>query len=497
MIPVISSRAEAAAQALLPVPSFAAGVPPPPPLPGAQNYAARPITPIATTVIPDTQSDLDNDMPDPFDRKVKAPMALFDPEAKQKGAKQHKRDNPSILQPGAAASSGAGIGVSESPVMSSTGSLAGYPAGQDNPRSRSRTPEPLPPAGADTPIDQATLLADSLAAVRAKDAEKQKTELKVFLENSHGQIHAQIQKQYDEAVSVCLGSVNKRIDNVESSVGDLATKVAALTIGQSEGQASTDAKLIELTNTMKSMQESFDKASQHHGMSASASLPALSPSGAASSGNDSSQPLHIPVVAMNQSNAIFNRTPDPKKIYVNIHSKASVPVQNFRDAFQALATDVNIAADQYKIVGDPLDDRFEVIFTGDPHSAMVACAQFLASLILGKGKRKAQNVVDNNGQSHQFYCNPDKNPAQVRREILCKNLKEIVDPVITAKGKQAFMRKTTGSVMVDRKVLGTVIIGANRVARIEWYKPTVISLGIDTIPFDQTFSAISDGGQRP
>ena len=60
-----------------------------------------------------------------------------------------------------------------------------------------------------------------------------------------------------------------------------------------------------------------------------------------------------------------------------------------------------------------------------------------------------------------------------------------------------FMRKTTGSVMVDRKVLGTVIIGANRVARIEWYKPTVISLGIDTIPFDQTFSAISDGGQRP
>ena len=78
-----------------------------------------------------------------------------------------------------------------------------------------------------------------------------------------------------------------------------------------------------------------------------------------------------------------------------------------------------------------------------------------------------------------------------------QELKEIVDPVIKSMGKTAFMRKTSGSVLVDRKVLGTVIIGANRMARIEWYMPSVISLGIDIGPLDQSFSAVADGGQRP
>ena len=101
------------------------------------------------------------------------------------------------------------------------------------------------------------------------------------------------------------------------------------------------------------------------------------------------------------------------------------------------------------------------------------------------------------GKKHQFYCNPDESMAQVRREILRKNLKELLDPLVSSMGKTAFMRKATGSVVVDRKVLGSVQLIDERAAKIQWYTPFVLSLGIDIAPIGEAFSALAEGRACP
>ena len=93
-----------------------------------------------------------------------------------------------------------------------------------------------------------------------------------------------------------------------------------------------------------------------------------------------------------------------------------LPLISLAEAFSALAMEANIVAGSFKIIGDQLDSRFEVQFTNDTATATRACATFLASLSFGRGQYKVQQVVD--GSAVQFFCNPDKNRAQVRREIL-------------------------------------------------------------------------------
>ncbi len=78
-------------------------------------------------------------------------------------------------------------------------------------------------------------------------------------------------------------------------------------------------------------------------------------------------------------------------------------------------------------------------------------------------------VKDPTGGFVQWYANPDKNPATVRREILAKKLKLIVEPIIP--DKNVFVRKSTGSIMVDRRVLASVFIPDQDSAKITWFHP--------------------------
>jgi len=62
--------------------------------------------------------------------------------------------------------------------------------------------------------------------------------------------------------------------------------------------------------------------------------------------------------------------------------------------------------------------RFEMQFTGDVRVASVKAKQFHMSLQLGRGKWKPQEVECSLGATHKFHINPDKNPAQTRKEVL-------------------------------------------------------------------------------
>ena len=114
----------------------------------------------------------------------------------------------------------------------------------------------------------------------------------------------------------------------------------------------------------------------------------------------------------------FNRKLDPTKLFCNLHERAKVSKSLFQKAISVLANEAAISDTEYCISGDPLDNRFEIQFAGDVRVASVCALQFYESLYLGRGQRKEQVVADDQGKNIKFYIAPDKNPCQIRREIL-------------------------------------------------------------------------------
>ena len=145
-----------------------------------------------------------------------------------------------------------------------------------------------------------------------------------------------------------------------------------------------------------------------------------------------------------------------------------------------------------------LDNRFEVQFTNDTSTATKECATFLASLSLGRGQYKPQQVEGNDGSVVQFFCNPDKNRAQVRREILCRNLRDLLEGPVSAAGKSCHGRKNTSSIMIDRRLLVTVFIINEYQAKLDWNEPHLLSIpSIDKESIEASFRAFAGGHPYP
>ena len=66
--------------------------------------------------------------------------------------------------------------------------------------------------------------------------------------------------------------------------------------------------------------------------------------------------------------------------------------------------------------------------------------------------------------------------AQVRREILCKEFKDLVVPL--AGNNLVFVQKSTGSIMFNRRVLASVVVTGPIKARIHWMPAMRIKYGI-------------------
>ena len=102
------------------------------------------------------------------------------------------------------------------------------------------------------------------------------------------------------------------------------------------------------------------------------------------------------------------------------------------------------------------------------------------------------------GTLHKYYINPDKNGCQVRREILCKDLKDIVAPHI--QDQNIFIQKSTGSIMVQRRVLASIVVTGTISARIQWMPAQRIKYKItDEVraAIEVAFSALTGGESRP
>ena len=196
-------------------------------------------------------------------------------------------------------------------------------------------------------------------------------------------------------------------------------------------------------------------------------------------------------VAADVTAAPFWRKPDPTILFINVHGRVKVNIRTIYAAVVRLASEANIPESDYRFNGDNLDNLFDLKFTGV--SANQQCLQFYQSLQLGRGRWKEQSCKDPNGVSCKFYIAPDKNPAQVRKEVLSKQLKGRIEG-LEGWSKEIFIRKSSGTLLVDRRALVSVAIIDEVRASLVWSHAQRIHLGIEQEVVEAMFKDIVGGG---
>jgi len=190
----------------------------------------------------------------------------------------------------------------------------------------------------------------------------------------------------------------------------------------------------------------------------------------------------------------FWRKPDPTILFVNTHGRAKVNMRTIYKNVVQLAAEANIGEGDYIFNGDHLDNLFDLKFTGA--SAAQHCLQFYQSLQLGRGRWKTQECLDPNGTTHKFYIAPDKNPAQVRKEVLSKQLKSGIEG-LEGWSKEIFVRKSSGTLLVDRRPLVSISIVDENKAALVWTHADRIHLSLDQAGIETMFQNIVGGGAFP
>ncbi len=173
------------------------------------------------------------------------------------------------------------------------------------------------------------------------------------------------------------------------------------------------------------------------------------------------------------------RALEPTILLANTHKLAPIPRESFATSMVALAADANLCSDDFHISGNIIDSRFEIKFSGSIESAASKAKQFVQSLQLGKGVWKRQQAPDETGNLVTFYLGTDKNPKGVRREIMGKALRDLVQAAIPAEPKRTVvLSKATGTLYCERKKICTLHLVSDAEWRIDWYQDQRVRLGL-------------------
>ena len=272
------------------------------------------------------------------------------------------------------------------------------------------------------------------------------------------------------------------LKEVSATAADAATGVM---VGVQAHLGRLDAKVANLQTQNAEILEKITAMQKHmHGMSHSASAPALPSGGGGAFGGP-------PVSeAPNVTNQGFWRRPDPKILYCNTMAGIKVSLSGFYKSVVKLCKDVNVGEEDYDVTGDQLDDRFEIRFTSA--SANAQALQLFQSIFLGRGKFKPLEVNAPDDSTVKFFINPDKNAATVKKEVLCKRLTDII---ASTTATPCFARKSTGSVVALRKVLATVVVASEENVRIVWFQPLALELKLNIPEIEEQFKGAAGVGQ--
>ena len=93
-------------------------------------------------------------------------------------------------------------------------------------------------------------------------------------------------------------------------------------------------------------------------------------------------------------------------------------------------------------------------------------------------------------QSIQFYCQPDKSPAQVRREILCKGIRKFLQGKCES---DIWIRKATGTILVDKRPLVSLRVPTENSANfVGWNDAKLISIKVEKAELDSELKKLLD-----
>ena len=153
-----------------------------------------------------------------------------------------------------------------------------------------------------------------------------------------------------------------------------------------------------------------------------------------------------------------------------------------------LAQEANIKPEDFKVSGDPLGSRIEVLFLGEQEAAARRVGTLIESLKLGKGFYKPQNVRSPDNQPIQFLLNPDKAACQVRKEILGKALLEIIQKAMPL--LEINLQRAEAKIWCEKKPICCVKIISETEARISWMESKRIRYGIAKEDIEPAFAEI-------
>jgi hypothetical protein len=189
---------------------------------------------------------------------------------------------------------------------------------------------------------------------------------------------------------------------------------------------------------------------------------------------------------LNQSR--FWVPPNKCRLFANTLAGVKVSLEKFKASIEKLADEAALKPDYFTVYGDPLCNRVEILFTGDPESAARRAATLVDSLKLGKAIYKEQSVQAPDNTPTQYFINPDKSLAQVRKEILGKGLFDII---CKAKPDLAFnLQRGEATIWCDRKPVCSVKILSESNARISWMPSRQILYGLDKANIEPAFAEV-------
>ena len=189
---------------------------------------------------------------------------------------------------------------------------------------------------------------------------------------------------------------------------------------------------------------------------------------------------------LNQSK--FWVPPNKCRLFANTLAGVKVSLDKFRASIEKLADEAALKPDYFSVFGDPLCNRVEILFSGDPDTAARRAATLLGSLKIGKALYKEQSVRAPDDSPTQYFINPDKSLAQVRKEILGKGLYDII---CKAKPDLSFnYQRNEATIWCDRKPVCSVKILSESNARISWMPSRQILYGLDLATIEPAFAEV-------
>ena len=255
-----------------------------------------------------------------------------------------------------------------------------------------------------------------------------------------------------------------KINKVDNKVDDLNKKFDELQVESRQFQTDMLAKINELTNAQGSNGNPKPTGYQ----------PYPNPQAPISQGvfSDGSG------VGILLGGGDFFRPPNPNILLINTMGDTMVSGEKLCLLFRKLAGEAGLVnIDNHVIAGPALGSRFEVTFDSAP-----AAKQFLASLYLGKDSSGAplfkEQLVEGVGESVQVFFNPDKNSAQIKKEVLAKKMSIFLQAWLP-QGTKITVSKVNGRVFASGKKLVSILIKDEGNFSMVWDKPNCQRFSLD------------------